>query len=547
MKKQILWLSLLLCHCFMAIAQSTLISDNTEAKWSLSVIDRQAYIRGEGNPFNENFTGPTIIHSEKNAKGELYVKLFINADRVQILSGLVHNRNLKRYEFFMKQVLTGNTSKGIELPMNKYTMDELLENGRKLGFVTEGETDEAQTIIYTVKEKATGKVLPSLTVEYVFPNPSPYFVSIDSGLIEVVDSRIGDDLWFDSATVQLSAQQLSEANLAGKNDTSHTMLILPPDKNSMLIAFNRLRSLDNGEYYLEYKLEGKDKGWRSTAKKAMPCVLLKNLPVGKYKLLVRYPLEENHVFEMEFEIKQRLTDTTFFKVLTGSVITALICFVAFFFRNKIQKRKLEKERLVNQLQVAEMNGVRTQLNPHFIFNALSSIQGLMNNGNTAKANQYLSDFSLLLRQTLQQHNQPMVPLATELTMLESYIKIEKLRFGFSYEVIINTSTSSNDIEIPSLLAQPIIENAIKHGISGQGNNGRLIVLIQTEKQRLDIVIKDSGPGLDLNWKEGYGLKLTRERIQLLNRQLKGQFINLRIKGMEDGFNTIALHFENWLA
>ena len=254
MKKQILWLSLLLCNCVMAIAQSTVLSDSTEAKWSISVMDRQAYIRKKDNPFNENFTGPTIIHSEKNAKGELYIKLFINADRVQILSGLVHNSNLPKYEFFRKQILTGNTNKGIELPMEKYRMDELLESGRKLGLVTDGETDEAQTIIYTMKEKATGKVLPSLTVEYVFPSPSPYFVSVDSSLIELVDSRIGDDIWFDSATVQLSAQQLREANLAGKNDTSHTLLILPPDKNNMLVAFNRLRSLDDGEYYLEYKL-----------------------------------------------------------------------------------------------------------------------------------------------------------------------------------------------------------------------------------------------------------------------------------------------------
>ena len=552
MKKQtVLMFFFILAFVSQGLSQSdTLIWDNTAASWAIRIINFQQEIKQSGNPFNAIVTPQTVLEVKRNTSGELYVKITINSDRVQVLSGLVNKKNLKDYAFREKITMKSHPHRPTELSSPRYDISEYRVNNKSLGMVAEEEPEDTRLVEYQIIEKKTGKQLPSLTVEYVFPVPEPIFMSVDSQLIDNAESRIGDDIWYDTSVIRYAGLQLNEFNLGKPLKANQPLaegLVLPADKNSLFISFKRIRSYGEATIFLEYKLDGEDKFWKSTALKETPFILLRNLPVGKHRLLVRYPFQEDKVLIYEFEIRQRWIETTFFKVFTGSVITACTCFTLFYFRNKVQRRRMAQEVLKTKLLRAEINTVRAQLNPHFIFNALSSIQGLINSGEAQRANQYLTEFSILLRDTLRQHDQSMIPLSQEINILQSYIKMEQLRFEFQYIFSMEESIPIHDIAIPSLLAQPIIENAIKHGIAGLGKEGELMVSIQKKGQALQITVADNGKGFPASWKEGYGLKLTRERIRLLNEELDSQRIALTISGREQDSNKVLLTFKNWFA
>jgi len=116
----------------------------------------------------------------------------------------------------------------------------------------------------------------------------------------------------------------------------------------------------------------------------------------------------------------------------------------------------------------------------------------------------------------------MVPLAVDLKILENYIRLEQLRFSFTYEIKTGGYLELNTTEIPSLLLQPLVENAVKHGISALKDAGRLAIILTRQNNDLVITIADNGKGFDTSviQHDRHGLRLTRERIALLNKTLK---------------------------
>lgn len=190
--------------------------------------------------------------------------------------------------------------------------------------------------------------------------------------------------------------------------------------------------------------------------------------------------------------------------------------------------------------------VQSQLNPHFTFNALSSIQGLMNTERIVEANHYLREFSMLLRNTLARNEHMYNTLDRELDMMKTYIGLEQLRFSFKWNLRISPTINPSDIEIPTLLLQPLIENAIKHGISESGVDGFLAINCLHERLSgdLTIQIKDNGRGFNQEINTGFGLKLSRERIDAVNKLLRGKKIDLLFK-TEDGAEATII-FQNWI-
>jgi LytS/YehU family sensor histidine kinase len=178
---------------------------------------------------------------------------------------------------------------------------------------------------------------------------------------------------------------------------------------------------------------------------------------------------------------------------------------------------------------------------------LGSIQGLINTNEIHKANQYLSEFSNLLRDSLKSSDKDFVPLEIELKMIESYLRLEQLRFGFDYKIDVDDSLNISNIQIPSLLIQPLIENAIKHGIAGMKQNGKISIDFFRKDKTVYIRINDNGKGFDLSdGSTGYGLKLTRERIHLLNQTHKEELITMDIKSEKEKGSNVLLSFKNYL-
>ncbi|MEP6613130.1 MAG: histidine kinase, partial [Mucilaginibacter sp.] len=194
----------------------------------------------------------------------------------------------------------------------------------------------------------------------------------------------------------------------------------------------------------------------------------------------------------------------------------------------------------------ELKSIYAQLNPHFIFNALSSIQGLINKQDIKGANSYLSDFARLMRESLNNSNKDQTSLDKEMVTLETYLKLEQLRFGFMYQINIDKSINAYETEIPSLLLQPLVENAIKHGTSALQDKGEVAVNFTRRGNNMIVNVKDNGPGFLGNTNAtGFGLKLTQDRIKLLNEFTKGQSITFEIKKNTPTGADIELTFNNW--
>ena len=174
--------------------------------------------------------------------------------------------------------------------------------------------------------------------------------------------------------------------------------------------------------------------------------------------------------------------------------------------------------------------LRSQMNPHFIFNALSAIQVFILENDMAKSSQFLAHFSKLMRHVLRSSNYEFIPIQEEVEMLQYYLKIQQLRFDppFDFEIIIGDDIKNNKVVIPPMLIQPFVENAIEHGIKLLGEGGKVYIRILKNKDTLVLEVEDNGLGLDYNEQlskssqthESMAIKITNERLHILEKDTK---------------------------
>lgn len=291
--------------------------------------------------------------------------------------------------------------------------------------------------------------------------------------------------------------------------------------------------------YALIKNDDKDTSWHTSGHLVVITKLETNT---RNSLLARYKEAPRNIWQYHFYVQPAWYQTSLFYI-TISLFLGLLCIsIAFFI---FYRRRLKQEQQRSEKLQLEQRAVRSQLNPHFTFNALNSIQSLMNQGRIEEANNYFTDFSSLLRSSLHNHEKEMLPLKEDLAALEQYIKLEQLRFRFCYAINLTEDINTSIIEVPTLLLQPLVENAVKHGISGLQDKGNLTISIKKEKKNLLIQIEDNGSGFTQTEVNGYGLSLTRKRIQLLNQTLKEQKTDMLIDSRPTG-TTVFLSFENWL-
>jgi tetratricopeptide (TPR) repeat protein len=177
--------------------------------------------------------------------------------------------------------------------------------------------------------------------------------------------------------------------------------------------------------------------------------------------------------------------------------------------------------------------LRVQMNPHFMFNTLSSIQNFILRENKTAASDYLSRFSGLMRQVLYSSNTEMIPLEDEIENIDNYLALQKIRYRdlFEYTLEVDESIDQESISIPPMLAQPFIENAIEHGIKPLEHDGKILVHLFEKDQLLKLVIEDNGVGrkrseermkTGTDGHQSMATKLTEERIATFNRRRKNK-------------------------
>ena len=209
--------------------------------------------------------------------------------------------------------------------------------------------------------------------------------------------------------------------------------------------------------------------------------------------------------------------------VTGAYLPiALIAHIVSYYR-RMQERETRTTQLEAQLTKAHLHALKSQLQPHFLFNTLHSISALMLTDVVA-ADRMMTSLSDLLRLSLEDSGTQTTTLGREIEFLDVYLDIEKTRFEDRLRVVFDVAPECLDAQVPHLLLQPLVENAVRHGISKLSSAGEIRVIARHEKSDLQIRIRDNGPGLTASFddpsKHGLGLSLTRERLLALygNRQ-----------------------------
>ena len=212
------------------------------------------------------------------------------------------------------------------------------------------------------------------------------------------------------------------------------------------------------------------------------------------------------------EIKYILGMGLFFRYLTYCFLLA-ISYAGDYYR-QARERELHSSQLEARLAETQLQVLKSQLQPHFLFNTLHAISSLMHKDVEA-ADEIISRLGDLLRVTLESNGAQEVSLKQELDALQNYIAIEKIRLGDRLSIALSVPPETYDALVPNLILQPIVENAVIHGISKRTAPGHVQIDAALDKDHLRIVVSDDGPGLPAGYSEGVGLSNTRARLTQL--------------------------------
>jgi signal transduction histidine kinase len=212
-------------------------------------------------------------------------------------------------------------------------------------------------------------------------------------------------------------------------------------------------------------------------------------------------------------------------VLAASLLFFLILFLAYKYRMKQRLKKQTQEKRLRELQMA---AIRAQMNPHFLFNSLNSVQNLIQQNRAGEAHLYLSNFAWLIRKVLRNSDKEEVSLAEELETLEQYLNLEKLRFDFDYSIKVDEGIDQNLFMLPAMILQPLAENALMHGLQHKNGEKRLFVTILKKENTIQISVEDNGIGIDEAKKlktksNGVGLRMNEERILMMKEKYGGNY------------------------
>jgi len=217
-----------------------------------------------------------------------------------------------------------------------------------------------------------------------------------------------------------------------------------------------------------------------------------------------------------------------------SLSILLLLTLALILRSRTKHRQ---EEVIRKQLNSELKAIRSQLNPHFLFNSLNSLQNFINKNDTKTANLHLSRFSQLMRWIIEMSEKESISLQEELDFNRTFIELEQYRYGFKCTFDIESGIDPFNIEIPSMIIQPFVENAIVHAMAELGNEGEMGISVgESDNDKIYVNVSDNGNGLRNVNKNGFGLKSSRERIDLINAQNKGE-IELQIESPTDSITN----------
>ena len=288
-------------------------------------------------------------------------------------------------------------------------------------------------------------------------------------------------------------------------------------------------------YYYLHPVDDPSENWAMTTDREIRYTGLENGEYTLYMIASKSPyesfkgtggLESGYpVTEQKIQIETKTIHQLWFRLMSWLLIAAGLALITYLIVLEVRKREENKQRLLQ----AEKQALLSQMNPHFIFNSLNSIQHYIIQQDAENANLYLAKFSQLIRRILDNSKKKWISLREEIETITLYLNLEKLRFedNFDFEIKPDRSLDQLEILLPPMLVQPFIENAIWHGIMPLKEKGKLKISYQAENERMLVIVEDNGIGREESAKKSRivghvptGLRNVNERIVLLNKILK---------------------------
>ena len=320
--------------------------------------------------------------------------------------------------------------------------------------------------------------------------------------------------------------------------------VLPYDKNSIRIEFVGLmyKNNENKRYKYKFNQVAKKTNWIETNENN---VNLSFLPSGKYTFNVLAINEDNtesiEPASISFTITPPYWKTWWF-ITAISFLTFSMFYIIYKIRiNEINKRNNLEKKLLKEVNKFRQKALSQQMNPHFIFNTLNSIQYYIYNNDIDSSIQYLSKFSKLMRLILENSQYDTIPIQDELDTMDLYLQLEALRIdeNFEFEIIVNNQVNTKFYKIYPLLIQPYIENSIWHGLIQKGDK-KIKIEILPDNDSILCIIEDNGIGRERAMEikkqqhvthKSHGTEITSKRIEIINkfynRDFKVEFIDLK--------------------
>ena len=297
----------------------------------------------------------------------------------------------------------------------------------------------------------------------------------------------------------------------------------------------------------EYKFEH-DKEWQETQ---VTDVTLFGLPPGIHKLLLRakkHNSQWSNPVVFTLNVKPLWYQSVWFSILAGAVL--MLCLYLLFSRRirQLRQRAEKQNRFEKQITELESKSLAYQMNPHFIFNSLNTVQQFILAKNEKEGLTYLGEFSKLMRQILENSKKTSIFLSEEVAFLRRYMELERTRYSnkFTYSIHLEDALENEDIKIPPMLFQPLLENAVKHGISGI-DNGHIQLNLKLRNNVLIGTVEDNGSGIyhihktvlsTIN-RESTALKVLEERVKLIkDAEGKNGTFKVTDKSLTNGMGTI---------
>lgn len=304
-------------------------------------------------------------------------------------------------------------------------------------------------------------------------------------------------------------------------------------QNDIEIYFSTTNLFNADKNVYRYKIDGLDNRWSNF--ESIDKINLRGLTNGIYTIIIEGK-NMGTSEKLESKIIQIEITPSFWKtpVFIFSVIVLLIVMVYHVIRKRIKQIQLESDIQNNfnkRLAETKMEALQSQMNPHFIFNAMNSIQNFIIDSKTDDALLYMGEFSKLIRQTFDNSSKPLIKLVDEIQYLKTYINIERMRFpyGIEFNLEVDKSVDIHKIEIPPMLIQPFIENVFVHAFDSDSKGSKLNVQFSLVNSELHCKISDNGNGIDkskLNRiHESKGIKLVQERMDLFQNSTESIIIS----------------------